>query len=72
MKKIEAGSRIAILNVSNTRTFVQKESPDNRMLEFIHEPTHDDSHAAIRNIKLEEQIVPDLIADSIVDQHVIV
>lgn len=66
-----AGSSISILNVGKTKEYVLENSEDKRLLEFFHNPTADTSHASIKNIMLGEEIVPELIAETVIERYVI-
>lgn len=65
------GSSISILNVGKTKNYVLDNSEDKRLLEFFHNPTADDSHASIKNIILGEDVVPELIAETVIERHTI-
>lgn len=66
------GRSISILNVGNTKNHVHKNSEDKRWLEFLHNPSKDDkSHAGIKNVIIDETIVPELIAESVIERFVI-
>lgn len=64
------GSGIAVLNVGHTKQYVLENSQDNRTLEFVHNENSKDSHASLMNIILGEDIVPELIAESVIELHV--
>jgi hypothetical protein len=69
--KVAAAARIAILNVGALRAKVERESPDRRLLRVLHEPIipDDPSHAGIYEIPYEDEIVAELIAQVILEDH---
>jgi hypothetical protein len=68
--RVGAKARIAILNVGTVRTKVERDSPDSRVLRVLHEPEHDDpSHAGIYDIPYEDEIVAELIARVVLENH---
>lgn len=71
-KEPVAENSISILNVGNTKHYVQSNSEDNRLLEFLDNPSAiDPSHASIKNVMIDDMIVPDLIAESVIERYVI-
>jgi hypothetical protein len=69
--RIGAGARIAILNVGTLRNKVFNESPDRRLLRVLHEPEEPDdlSHAGIYDIPRDDDIIPELLATSVLEHH---
>ena len=69
--KVGATARIAILNVGTLRTKVERESPDSRLLRVLHEPEEPDdlSHAGIYEIRYDDEIIAELIAQVILEKH---
>jgi len=72
-KKLKVGvtARIAILNVGTLRSKVQRESPDSRLLRVLHEPEEPDdpSHAGIYEIPHDDEIIAELIAQVVLENH---
>ena len=72
-RKLSVGTmaRIAILNVGAFRTKVAQESPDIRRLRVLHEPIipEDPSHAGIYDISSDDEIIAELIAQSVLEKH---
>jgi len=72
-KKLKVGStaRIAILNVGTLRTKVERESPDSRLLRVLHEPEEPDdlSHAGIYEIRYDDEIIAELIAQVVLEKY---
>ena len=59
-------ARIAVLNVGKTRKKVLEESSDSRNLEVIHTPSSiDPSHNEICNINPEQELIAELILQSV-------
>lgn len=70
MTRVGAGARIAILNVGTLRTKVERESSDRRLLRVLHEPEPDDpSHAGIYGIPSDDDLVAELIAQVVLENH---
>ena len=69
--KVGATARIAILNVGTLRTKVERESPDSRLLRVLHEPEEPDdpSHAGIYEIRHDDEVVAELIAQVVLENH---
>ena len=71
-KKLTLGSnaRIAVLNVGEMRNHVQQNSEDKRVLRALHEPSDNDpSHSGIYDLKLDDDLIADLIAQTIKESH---
>ena len=72
-KKLKVGvtARIAILNVGTLRSKVQRESPDSRLLRVLHEPEEPDdpSHAGIYEIPHDDEIISEVIAQVVLENH---
>jgi hypothetical protein len=68
---VGAAARIAILNVGTFRTKVEHESPDTRRLRVLHEPIipDDPSHAGIYDFSSADEIVAELIAQTVLEMH---
>lgn len=63
-------ARIAVLNVGEMCGRVRKDSVDKRNLRVSHEPQTDDPcHGGIFNLKLEDEIIVDMIAQTIKEIH---
>jgi hypothetical protein len=69
--KVGATARIAILNVGTLRTKVERESPDSRLLRVLHEPEEPDdlSHAGIYEIRYDDEIIAELIAQLVLEKY---
>jgi len=69
--KVGATARIAILNVGTLRSKVERESADNRLLRVLHEPEEPDdpSHAGIYEIPHDDEIIAELIAQVVLENH---
>jgi len=69
--RVGASARIAILNVGAVRTKVERESPDSRLLRVLHEPEEptDPSHAGIYEIHHDDEIIAELIAQVVLENH---
>jgi hypothetical protein len=71
LNRVGTAARIAILNVGAFRTKVAHESPDMRRLRVLHEPImpEDPSHAGIYDISSDDEIIAELIAQSVLEKH---
>ena len=67
MLTVRANARIAVLNVGNTRTQVERDSPDTRVIRILHEPIepNDMSHSGIYDLRYDDELIAELIASSI-------
>jgi hypothetical protein len=67
--RIGAGAKIAVLNAGETRNKVREETTDSRNLDVIHFPfiddDEDDSHSEIRNMRPDEELIAELIAETV-------
>lgn len=64
--KISSNAKIAVLIVGQVRNHVLSNSEDRRSLNVIHEPEiTDPSHSGIHNLNLEDDLIADLIAQTI-------
>lgn len=71
-KKLTVGlrSKIAILNVGKVRRKVLDETPDRRNINILHEPEIDDpSHSGIYNLKPYDELIAELILETICEIH---
>jgi hypothetical protein len=72
-RKLHVGvaARIAILNVGAVRAKVVRESQDMRLLRVLHEPIipDDPSHAGIYDIPHDDDLVAELIAQAVLENH---
>lgn len=68
---VGAAARIAILNVGSVRAKVVRESQDMRLLRVLHEPIipDDPSHAGIYDIPQDDDLVAELIAQAVLENH---
>ena len=68
--QVGAAARIAILNVGIARTIVERDSPNGRVLRVLHDPESDDpSHSGIYDIPYDDEIVAELIAQVVLENH---
>jgi hypothetical protein len=71
-KKLHIGvrARLAVLNVGETRNKVLTESLDDRNLEVLHDPsTYDPSHSGIYNLKQDDDLIAELILETIQETY---
>lgn len=62
--------RIALLNVGSVKDKIQKESPDNRIIDILHEPTDiDPSHSGIYNLKTDKELICELILETMLENY---
>ena len=67
---VGARARIAILNVGEVRKKVLTESPDGRNLEVLHDPSiNDPSHSGIYNLKQDEELIAELILETVRESY---
>lgn len=66
-----AKARIAVLNVGITRAQVKRDSPDGRVLSVLHEPIEPDdpSHSGLYSIRDDDELIAELIAESIQESY---
>jgi hypothetical protein len=68
--KVGARAKIAVLNVGEVRSKVQKESLDGRNLEVLHNPLSDDlSHAGIYNLSKDNELIAELILETVLESY---
>jgi hypothetical protein len=69
--RVGTTARIAVLNVGDLRTKVERESPDSRLLRVLHEPEepNDPSHAGIYEIPHDDEIIAELIAQVVLEKY---
>jgi len=68
--KVGATAKIAILNVGAFRSKVTRETSDGRLLHVLHEPEiGDPSHAGIYGIPHDDEMVAELIAQTVIETH---
>lgn len=67
--KLPATGCLAVLNVGATRNYVRSETEDKRELTFAHEPMppEDISHSGIYGLQHEQDLVADLVADTVIE-----
>jgi hypothetical protein len=66
--KIGARAKIAVLNVGEVCEKVLRESPDRKNLEVLHDPAiYDPSHSGIYNLKQDDELIAELILETIRD-----
>ena len=69
-KTIGARAQIAVMNVGEVREKVVKESPDRRNLNVLHNPEpNDPSHSGIYNLKHDDEMIAELIRESILEGY---
>ncbi len=67
---VGAQAKIAVLNVGETREKVKEESPDRRNLEVLHDPkTNDQSHSGIYNLRQNDHVIAELIAQTVHESY---
>ena len=63
---VGSAAKIAVLNVGEMRDYVRRDHEARRVLHVLHEPVNDDrSHSGIHNLKLEDERIADLIAQTV-------
>jgi hypothetical protein len=71
--KVGARAKIAVLNVGKVREKVLTESPDKRNIEVLHEPIENDmydpSHSGIYNLKQDDELIAELILETVHEVH---
>ena len=69
--RVGTTARIAVLNVGDLRAKIERESPDRRLLRVLHEPEepNDPSHAGIYEIRHDDEVVAELIAQVVLENH---
>lgn len=69
--KLQAKAKFAALNVGKTRNYVHDESEDRRKLDILHDPLpNDESHTGIHNLRIDDDIIGDIIAELIEEEGV--
>lgn len=69
-RKLPASGRIAVLNVGDTRSHVSNNTPDQRMLDILHEPeVNDPSHSGIYGLEAEDFFIGELIAETVSETY---
>ncbi len=67
---VGARAKMAILNVGEVRKKVLTESPDGRNLEVLHAPLgNDQSHSEIYNLKQDEELIAELILETVRESY---
>jgi hypothetical protein len=69
--RVGTAARIAVLNVGALRAKVEGESPDSRLLRVLHEPEEPDdpSHAGIYDVSHDDEIIAELIAQTVLEKY---
>jgi hypothetical protein len=68
--RIGASAKIAILNVGQVSDKVLNESADKRKLKIFHDPLEDDiSHSGINNLKPDNELIAELIIETILETY---
>jgi len=66
--KVGATAKIVVLNVGEVRQKVLNETPDRRNLDVLHDPLTDDaSHSGIYNLKQDNELIAELILETVRD-----
>lgn len=68
---VRPSAKIAILNVGETKEYVEKESSDNRKIEVKHEPIDeiDPTHSGIYNLRPDCELIAELILQTVKESH---
>ena len=67
---VGARAKIAVLNVGEVRKKVLTESPDGRNLEVLHDPAmNDPSHSGIYNLKQDDELIAELILETVRESY---
>ncbi|RJQ46679.1 MAG: hypothetical protein C4538_06305 [Nitrospiraceae bacterium] len=67
---IKAKGKIAVLNVGEVCEKVLTESPNNRKLEILHDPSENDpSHSGIYNIRSDDELIAELILETVSETY---
>jgi hypothetical protein len=68
---VRATAKIAVLNVGRMRTHVRDLTEDKRDLQVKHEPiiNDDDSHCGIYNLRDNNELIAELISQSIIEEY---
>ena len=68
---VKPRAKIAVLNVGKVRKKVLTDSLDSRNLKVLHEPLDDDpSHSGIYNLKPDNEVIAELILETIQDTDI--
>jgi hypothetical protein len=68
--RVSRNARIAVLNVGVMNKTVHQGSPDARNLAVLHAPeVNDPSHSGIYNLKQDDDLIAELIRQTILDNH---
>jgi len=63
---VGAKAKVAVLNAGEVREKIETESPDNRILDILHEPEEKDpSHSEIYNLKPDCELIAELILQAV-------
>jgi hypothetical protein len=67
---VGARAKIVVLNVGEVCEKVLTESPDGRNLEVLHDPlVNDQSHSEIYNLKQDDELIAELILETVREAH---
>ena len=67
---LRPAARFAVLQVGEVRTHVRDGSRDSRELQVLHQPEPDDSsHCGIFGLRAEDDVIADLIAETVHEIH---
>ena len=68
--RVGAQAKLAILNVGEMHENVLIKTQDSRNLEVLHEPiVNDQSHSEIYNLRPDEELVAELILETVCESH---
>lgn len=64
--KVGTSAKITILSVGEVREKALRESPDQRNLKVLHDPEiNDPSHSGIYNLKYDDELIAELILETV-------
>ncbi len=64
--RVGAKAKVAVLNAGEVRKKIKTGSPDNRILDILHEPEENDlSHSGIYNLKPDYELIAELILQAV-------
>ena len=68
--RVRNSAKIAVHQISSMCDYVSSNTGDKRQLEVLHHPYDDDrSHSGIHNLRNEDSLIADLIADIVQEFH---
>lgn len=70
LQRVGSKAKIAVLNVGELREYVSNNSEDGRDLHVLHKPEPDDPlHSGIHNLRPDDDLIADLIAQIVQETH---